>query len=40
VWVENFVVKGVLRFTMVAGRRAFEELPSGVSVGSTFLDKG
>ena len=36
VWVENFVVKGVLRFTTLAGRRAFEELPSGVSVGSTF----
>jgi hypothetical protein len=36
VWVENFVVKGTLRFTTLAGRRAFEELPSGVSIGSTF----
>lgn len=36
VWVENFVVKGVLRFTTSAGRRAFEELPSGVSIGSRF----
>jgi hypothetical protein len=36
VWVENFVVKGALRFTTLEGRRAFEELQSGVSIGSTF----
>lgn len=36
VWVENFVVKGLLRFTTLAGRRAFEELPCGVSIGSNF----
>jgi len=36
VWVENFVVKGALRFTTQAGRRAFERLPSGISVRTTF----
>ena len=33
VWVENFVVKGALRFTTLEGRRAFEQLPTGVSMG-------
>jgi hypothetical protein len=33
VWVENFVVKGALRFTTPEGRRAFEQLPTGVSMG-------
>ena len=36
IWVENFVMKGTLRFTTLAGRRTFEDLPSGVSIGTTF----
>jgi hypothetical protein len=36
VWIENFMVKAALRFTTSEGRRAFEELPSGISMGVNY----
>jgi hypothetical protein len=36
VFVENFVVQGRLRFATMAGRRAYERLPCGVGVNTTF----